>query len=156
MFQGVIIQKFNFSLLNLITVNTFGFGSVFLRTDPHTTITVNTIHIRNFFIITDIDVHGTVIGAVKTIDAGFYIPENLRSLNFKEFSDILKYIHHGSIRTQVTTPEPFYEKPSQNYDDKGDSSSNTNSLWMGKSQNRTEFHIQILYSKIGKNSSNQE
>jgi len=102
---------------------------------------MNTIHIRNFFIITDIDVHGTIIRTIKAIDAGFYISENLPSLNFKEFPDVLKNIHHGSIRTQVTTPEPFYEKPSKNYDNKCDNSSNPDPLRMGKSQNRTEFHI---------------
>jgi len=51
---------------------------------------MNAIHIRDFFIITDINAHRAIIQAVKAIDTGFYISENFQSFNFKEFSDVLK------------------------------------------------------------------
>jgi len=93
---GFLFQvQFRYTLLNssynnLIPINTFGFGSILFGTNPHTTKTMNAIHIRDFFIITDINAHRAIIQAVKAIDTGFYISENFQSFNFKEFSDVLK------------------------------------------------------------------
>jgi len=106
--------------------------------------TLDTINVRNFFIIPDVNVHRAVIQAIKTVNTGVDIPKYFISFDADDIGNFLDKIHKRRIRAQVSAPESFNKETDENDYAKNKNPRNRNILNVGYCENRTEFHIQVL------------